>query len=90
MPKYIIEREVPGAGKLTDAQLKGLSMKSVEVLRDMGPKIQWLESFVTEDKLYCVYLADSPETILEHAKCGGFPANKISKVRAIISPLTAE
>jgi hypothetical protein len=90
MPKYIIEREVPGAGKLTETQLKGIAEKSVEVLRDMGTKIQWLESFVTDDKIYCVYIADNPATIQEHAKCGGFPSNRISKVHTIISPTTAE
>ena len=90
MPKYVIEREVPGAGQLTDAQLKALSLKSVSVLHELGTRIQWLESFVTDDKIYCVYLADSPQTIQEHAKCGGFPSNKISQVRATISPLTAE
>ena len=90
MPKYVIEREVPGAGKLSDADLKAISRKSVEVLRELGTKIQWLESFVTDDKIYCVYLADSPETIQDHAKCGGFPSNRISKVRSVISPLTAE
>ena len=90
MPKYVIEREIPGAGKLTDAELKAISQKSVGVLKEMGPQIQWLESYVTGDKIYCVYLSPDEETIREHAKRGGFPANRISAVRRLIDPSTAE
>lgn len=90
MPKYVIEREIPGAGNLSDAELRAISQKSVEVLRGMGPQIQWLHSYVTGDKLYCVYLAPNEETIREHAKRGGFPANRISAVRRLIDPGTAE
>jgi cell division inhibitor SulA len=89
MPKYIIERDVPGAGKLSADELRGLSQRSCAVLRDLGPSIQWLESYVTDDKLYCVYIAPSESLIREHAKAGGFPANRISQVRTIIDPTTA-
>ena len=89
MPKYVIEREVPGAGALTDAQLRELSQKSVHVLKGMGPEIQWLHSYVTGDKLYCVYLAPDENAIREHAKRGGFPAHRISAVRRLIDPTTA-
>jgi hypothetical protein len=90
MPKYVIEREIPGAGKLTAEELKAISQKSCGVLRQMGSQIQWLESFVTDDKIYCVYLAPNPEAIREHAQRGGFPANRISKVNRVIDPSTAE
>lgn len=90
MPKFIIEREIPGAGDLNPEQLKGISQASCGVLRNLGPDIQWVESFVTGDKIYCVYLAPDEQLILEHAKQGGFPANKISKVVNTISPVTAE
>jgi hypothetical protein len=90
MPKYIIEREIPGAGNLSDAQLCEVSRKSVKVLREMGPEIQWLHSYVTGDKVYCVYLAPDEETIKEHAKRTGIPANRISAVRRLIDPTTAE
>jgi len=90
MPKYVIEREIPGLGNLSDAELRAVSQKSVEVLRELGPQIQWLHSYVTGDKLYCVYLAPNEETIREHAKRGGFPANRISAVRRLIDPGTAE
>jgi hypothetical protein len=90
MPKYVIEREIPGLGNLSDAELKAVSQKSVEVLRGLGPQIQWLHSYVTGDKLYCVYLAPNEEAIREHAKRGGFPANRISAVRRLIDPGTAE
>lgn len=90
MPKFVIERDVPGAGRLMPMELKGLSQKSCEVLRGMGPRIQWQHSYVTEDKLYCVYLADSREDVIEHAKKGGFPANRVSPVRAILDPGSAE
>jgi hypothetical protein len=90
MPRYIIEREIPGAGKLTQDQLQGISQKSCGVLNDLGPSIQWVESFVTDDKVYCVYVAPDEDLVREHAKRGGFPANKISEVKEIISPVTAE
>ncbi len=90
MPKYVIEREIPGAGNLSDAELRAISQKSVEVLRGMGPQIQWLHSYVTGDKVYCVYLAPDEDTIREHARRGGFPANRISAVRRLIDPATAE
>jgi Protein of unknown function (DUF4242) len=89
MPKFVIEREVPGAGNLSEAELRELSRKSVNVLRGMGPEIQWLHSYVTGDKIYCVYLAPDEATVREHAKRGGFPANRISAVRRLIDPETA-
>ncbi len=90
MPKYIIERELPGAGDLGDDQIQGISQKSCQVLNDLGPKIQWVESFVTDDKIYCVYIAPNKEMIEKHAQEGGFPANKISQVRRRIDPTSAE
>lgn len=90
MPKYVIEREIPGLGKLSDAELQKVSQDSVNVLRELGPEIQWLHSYVTGDKLYCVYLAPDEAIIREHAKRGGFPANRISAVRRLIDPSTAE
>jgi hypothetical protein len=90
MPKFVIEREVAGAGSLTDAQLRELSQKSVSVLRALGPEIQWLHSYVTGDKVYCVYLAADEATIKEHAKRVGIPANRVSAVRRLIDPSTAE
>jgi hypothetical protein len=90
MPKYVIEREIAGAGKLTAADLKGVAATSCGVLRDLGPSIQWVESFVTDDKIYCVYVAPDEAMVREHARKGGFPANKVSEVRSIISPTTAE
>ena len=90
MPKYVIERDLPGAGKLSKADLKGVSQKSCSVLEKLGPKIQWLHSYVTDDKIYCVYQAESEALIREHAKQGGFPANRISQVRTMIEPATAE
>ena len=90
MPKYIIEREIPGAGSLTAQDLQGISQKSCSVLNELGPKIQWLESYVTDDKVYCVYIAPDAETIKTHAKQGGFPANRISEVKTIIDTTTAE
>lgn len=90
MPKYVIERELPGAGQLTAEELQGISQKSVEVLDSLAGRAQWLETYVTDDKLYCVYIADEPETIREHARCGGFPCNVISHVGTIIDPTTAE
>lgn len=90
MPKYVIEREIPDAGKLGRKQLKGISQTSCDVLRLMGPEIQWVQSYVTGDKIYCVYIAPNKEMILEHAKQGGFPANSVSEVSAVIDPTTAE
>lgn len=90
MPRYIIEREIPGADDLTPEQLRGISQKSCAVLRQLGPEIQWVESFVTGDKVYCVYVAPNKSLIEEHAKQGGFPANRISEVTAVIGPTTAE
>ena len=90
MPKYLIERELPGAGDLGDDQIQGISQKSCQVLDELGPQIQWVESFVTDDKIYCVYIAPSKELIEKHAQQGGFPANKISKVRRMIDPTSAE
>jgi hypothetical protein len=90
VPKFIIEREIPGAGNLTDAELQEISRKSLTVLNGMGTKIQWLQSYVTGDKVYCVYLAPDEATIREHARLGGFPANRISAVRRMIDPSTAE
>lgn len=90
MPKYVIERDLPGAGKLTPDQLRGVSQKSCNVLSKLGPEIQWIHSYVTADKIYCIYRAPSEALIREHAKQGGFPANKISEVTTIIEPTTAE
>ncbi len=90
MPKYVIEREIPGAGKLTPEQLKGISQTSCGVLSNMGTQIQWLHSYVTGDKIYCVYIAPNEEMVREHAKQGGFPANSVSEVATIIDPTTAE
>ena len=90
MPKFVIEREIPGLGNLNDAEIREISQKSVNVLREMGPEIQWLQSYVTGDKLYCVYLAPDEDTVREHARRGGFPANRISAVRRMIDPASAE
>lgn len=90
MPKYVIEREIPGAGKLTAAQLQNISQTSCNVLNQLGPTIQWVQSYVTDDKIYCVYLAPNKQLIEEHARQGGFPANRISEVRTTIDPTTAE
>jgi hypothetical protein len=90
MPKYVIERDLPGAGKLTPAELRGVSQKSCGVLQKLGPEITWLQSYVTADKIYCVYIAPNEEMIREHARQGGFPANKISAVTSVIDPTTAE
>ena len=90
MPKYIIERDIPGAGRLTQAELQGISQKSCGVLRDMGPRIQWLQSYVTGDKVYCIYIADSEQAIREHAEQGGFPANRIEQITTIIDPTTGD
>ena len=90
MPKFVIERDIPGVGQLTPEQLHGVSQKSCGVLSGMGPKIQWVESYVTDDRIYCIYLAPDEETVREHARQGGFPANRISQVRSMIDPTTAE
>ncbi len=90
MPKYVIEREIPGAGKLTSDQLRGISQKSCAVLTKLGTEIRWIESYVTDDKIYCVYIASDEAIVREHAKQGGFPANRVSEVRAMIDPTTAE
>ena len=90
MPKYIIEREIPGAGSLTTQDLQSISQKSCGVLNEMGPKIQWVESYVTDDKVYCVYIAPDEATIKAHAEQGGFPANRISQIKTMIDPTTAE
>lgn len=90
MPKYVIEREIPGAGNLSADELKGISQKSCGVLQKLGPQIQWIESFVTGDKIYCVYIAPNEAMVREHAKQGGFPANRVSEVKAVIDPTTSE
>ncbi len=90
MPRFLIEREIAGAGKLSAQELKGISQKSCGVLRELGPEVQWVESYVTDDKVYCVYVAPNEEAIREHARRGGFPANRISAVRRMIDPTTAE
>jgi hypothetical protein len=90
MPKYVIEREVPGVGKLSSEQLQGISQTSCGVLSRMGPQIQWVHSYVTGDKIYCIYIAPNEDMVREHARQGGFPANSVSEVAAIIDPATAE
>lgn len=90
MPKYVIERELPGAGNLSDKEIQGISQKSCQVLSNLGPQIQWVESYVTEDKIYCIYISPNIEMIEQHAKEGGFPANKISEVKRMINPTSAE
>jgi hypothetical protein len=90
MPKFVIERELPGAGKLSPQELKAVSQKSCGVLKQMGPQIQWVQSYVTDDKIYCVYVAPDADAVRKHAEQGGFPANRISQVRSVIDPTTAE
>ena len=90
MPKFVIEREVPGAGKLTPEEIQTISQRSCSVLRNLGPQIQWLHSYVTDDKIYCVYIAPNEDLIREHARQGGFPANRVSAIRRVIDPTTAE
>ena len=90
MPKYVIERELPGAGKLSAEELRGISQKSNSVISELGPDVKWLQSYVTDDKIYCVYAASDEDIIQEHARCGGFPANRISKVTAVIDPTTGD
>jgi len=90
MPKYIIEREIPDAGSLTANDLQGISQKSCSILKNMGPQIQWVESFVTQDKIYCTYIAPNEEEIRKHANEGGFPANSIAEIKRVIDPTTSE
>lgn len=90
MPKFVIEREIPGAGKMSPQELQAISQKSCNVLRGMGPQIQWVQSYVADDKIYCVYLAPNEEAVREHARQGGFPANRVSRVTSIIDPTAAE
>jgi hypothetical protein len=90
MPKFVIEREIPEAGKMSPEQLKAVSQTSCGVLREMGPQIQWVQSYVTDDKIYCVYIAPDEDAIREHAQRGGFPANRVSRIRSEIDPTTAE
>lgn len=90
MPKFIIEREIPEAGSLSSEQLQAISQKSCGILREMGPEIQWVESYVTDDKIYCVYVAPDEDAVRKHAQQGGFPANRISRIRSLIDPTTAE
>jgi Protein of unknown function (DUF4242) len=90
MPKFVIEREIPSAGKLSPQELRSISQKSCVVLRNLGPQIQWVQSYITGDKLYCVYIAPNKEMVQEHAKQGGFPADRISEVTSVIDPTTAE
>jgi hypothetical protein len=90
MPKFVIEREIPGAGQLSAEELHAISQKSCGVLTELGPKIQWIESYVTDDKIYCIYIAPDEATVREHARRGGFPANRVSVVRTTIDPTTSE
>ena len=90
MPKYVIERELPGAGNIGPQDMQAISQKSCGVLKELGPQIQWVESFVTQDKIYCIYIAPNREMVLEHAKMGGFPANSVAEVKRMIDPTTAE
>ncbi len=90
MPKFVIERDIPGAGKLSPQELRAISQKSCGVLRDLGPQVQWVHSYVTDEKVYCVYVAPDEEAVRRHAKLGGFPANRISRIRSMIDPTTAE
>ena len=90
MPQYLIERDIPGAGNLSSAELKGISQKSCSILNRLGPQIQWVHSYVTGDRIYCIYRAPNKETVLEHARQGGFPANRVSEIETTIDPTTAE
>lgn len=90
MPKFVIERELPGAGKLSGQELQAVAQKSCSVLRELGPQVQWIHSYVTDDKIYCVYIAPNEDAVRQHATRGGFPANRISEVRGMIDPTTAE
>jgi len=90
MPKYVIERDMPGAGQLTPEQLQAISQKSCGVLRNLGPEVQWLHSYVTDDKIYCIYIAPNEDMVRQHARQGGFPANRISEIKSVIDPTSAE
>ena len=90
MPKFVIERDIAGAGKLPKQELQAISQKSCGVLHSMGPKIQWVQSYVTDDKIYCIYVAPDEDILFEHARCGGFPANKVSRVTSVIDPSTGD
>jgi hypothetical protein len=90
MPKFVIERDIPGAGKMSPPQLQAISQKSCGVLQEMGPRIQWVQSYVTDDRVYCVYIAPGEDAIREHARRAGFPANRISQIRSVIDPTTSE
>jgi hypothetical protein len=90
MPRWVIERDIPGAGKLPAGELKAISQKSCSVLNELGPRIQWVQSYVTDDRIYCVYVAPDEATVRKHAQMGGFPANKVSQVRTMIDPTTSE
>lgn len=90
MPKYVIERDLPGAGRLSPEELRGISQHSCSVLNELGPQVQWVKSYVTDDRVYCVYIAPNEELVREHARRGGFPANRVSEVKAVIDPTTAE
>jgi hypothetical protein len=90
MPKFVIERDIPQAGNLSSEQLQAISQKSCGILREMGPEIQWVESYVTDDRIYCVYVAPDEDAVRKHAQQGGFPANRVSQIRSVIDPTTAE
>jgi hypothetical protein len=90
MPKFVIERDLPGAGDLSGAELQGISQKSNQVICDLGPEIRWLQSYVTDDKIYCIYVAPDEDILFEHARCGGFPATKVSRVTSVIDPSTGD
>ena len=90
MPKYVIERGIPGAGSIAPADLQSISLKSCSILKGLGPQIQWVQSYVTDDKIYCIYIAPNKEMVLEHARLGGFPADSVAEVRGMIDPTTAE
>ena len=90
MPKFVIERDLPGAGGLSSEQLQAIAQKSCGVLREMGPQIQWVQSYVTDDKIYCIYIAPDEDAVRKHAQQGGFPANRISRIRSVIDPTTSE
>ncbi|HUL00137.1 MAG TPA: DUF4242 domain-containing protein [Nitrospirota bacterium] len=90
MPKYVIEREIPGAGKIGAEDMQGIAQKSCSVLSELGPQVQWVQSYVTDDKIYCIYIATNKEMVLEHARKGGFPANSVAEVKRMIDPTTAE
>ena len=90
MPKFVIEREIPGAGDLSADELQGISAKSCGILQELGPQVQWQQSYVTDNKIYCIYIAPDQESVVKHAEMGGFPANSVSAVRTVIDPTTAE